>query len=75
MNPTVVTAAAWVPSSFTVMVLWCLNCLKLERKGVRLYIQVVTERWGWSEREHLIKTHCQRKTPETFRKTNHAYSE
>lgn len=37
MNPTVVTAAAWVPSSFTVMVLWCLNCLKLERKRVRLY--------------------------------------
>lgn len=35
MNPTVVTAAAWVPSSFTVMVPWCLNCFKMERKRVR----------------------------------------
>lgn len=35
MNPTVVTAAAWVPSSFTVMVPWCLNCFKMERKVVR----------------------------------------
>lgn len=33
MNPTVVTAVAWVPSSFTVIVPWCLNCL--ERKVIR----------------------------------------
>lgn len=35
MNPTVVMAAAWVPSSFTVMVPWCLNYFKVERKVVR----------------------------------------
>ena len=57
MNPTVVTAAACVPSSFTVMVLWCLNCVKAERKGISG--TGCHERGGWGGMEHLIKTHHQ----------------
>lgn len=36
MKPTVVTAAACVPSSLTVMVPWCLNCFKMESKAIRV---------------------------------------
>lgn len=63
MNPTVVTAAAWVPSSFTVMVPWCLNCFKMERKVVRLHqlAQREREKIWWSPisfREWVKRPHA-----------------
>lgn len=64
MNPTAVTAAAWVPSSFTVMVLWCLNCFKMERKVVRFH------QLAHRGREDMVESHLiQRRGRKTTYKT------
>lgn len=59
MKPTVVTAAAWVPSSFTVMVPWCLNCSKTESKAIRI-LQSTPRVTG-----RVVSAHLQRRSQKT----------